>query len=245
MNMDTLAPEVLARGFAEQADACVCLLCGQRFEHGEIFPVDGRLFESRRAAELHMRSAHPNRLAGLFELGGSALSLTDNQRRLLELFASGMSDQEVAGTQGVSPSTVRHQRFTFRERARSARLFLAAWQIAEEGKNNRAALLPVHKGATMVDERYEITEDEYQKILGNVFESLDPLRLKVFSSKEKKKIATLRRISEVFEPNKEYSEKEINETLKAIYPDFATLRRYLVEYGYMARTPDCKRYWRK
>lgn len=97
----------------------------------------------------------------------------------------------------------------------------------------------------MVDERYEITEDEYQKILGNVFESLDPLRLKVFSSKEKKKIATLRRISEVFEPNKEYSEKEINETLKAIYPDFATLRRYLVEYGYMVRTPDCKRYWRK
>lgn len=97
----------------------------------------------------------------------------------------------------------------------------------------------------MVNERYVLTEDEYQKILGNVFESLDPLRLKVFSSKEKKKVATLRRISDEFISGWQYSEKEINAILKEIYPDFATLRRYLVEYGHLARTADCRVYWKK
>ena len=48
----------------------------------------------------------------------------------------------------------------------------------------------------MADERLNITDEEYRKILGNVFESLDPLRLKVISSKEKKKLAALHRIAD-------------------------------------------------
>ena len=47
----------------------------------------------------------------------------------------------------------------------------------------------------MLDERYEITEAE-EKNLSGVFSSLEPLKLKVFSAKEKKKVVILKRIAE-------------------------------------------------
>jgi len=97
----------------------------------------------------------------------------------------------------------------------------------------------------MVDDRYSITKSEEEKILASVFESLQPLKLKVFSSKEKKKIVTLRKIASQFEQGRKYTEKEVNFTLITIYEDFATIRRYLVEYGFMERTNDCKEYWLK
>jgi len=87
-----------------------------------------------------------------------------------------------------------------------------------------------------------ISPEEEKKILSNLFESDEPLRLKLFSPKEKKKIVILRRISKEFSAGRDYSEKEVNELLKAIYPDFATLRRALIDYGYLTRTPDGRVY---
>ena len=95
----------------------------------------------------------------------------------------------------------------------------------------------------MVDDRYNITEKENQQILESAFEYLSPLKLKLFSPKEKKKIVILRKIAEQFEKNRHYSEKEVNQILEAIYDDYVTIRRYLIEYGYMNRTKDCKEYW--
>ncbi|MFR2551837.1 MAG: DUF2087 domain-containing protein [Clostridioides difficile] len=40
---------------------------------------------------------------------------------------------------------------------------------------------------------------------------------------------------EQFERGKKYSEKEVNQILESIYDDFATIRRYLIEYGFMSR----------
>ena len=67
----------------------------------------------------------------------------------------------------------------------------------------------------------------------------------IFSSKEKKKIVTLQKIIEQFEPGKIYPEKEVNQILKDIYDDFPTIRRYLIEYGFMERSKDCRDYWVK
>lgn len=97
----------------------------------------------------------------------------------------------------------------------------------------------------MVDERYVITQEENEKILQDAFFSLEPLRLRSFPKKEKKKIAVLRKITEQFERGKQYTEHEINEILSNIHMDYATLRRYLIEYGYFERTRDCKLYWVK
>lgn len=79
--------------------------------------------------------------------------------------------------------------------------------------------------------------------MDGVFYSIEPLKLKVFSPKEKKKIVILRKIAEQFEKNKQYTEKEVNSILTDIYEDYATIRRYLIEYGYMDRTKDGKAYW--
>ncbi len=97
----------------------------------------------------------------------------------------------------------------------------------------------------MVDARYEITQQEEQKILSTVFASMQPLRLKTFPPKEKKKMVILRTIAKEFEEGIRYSEVQVNEILKDIYPDYVTLRRYLIEYGYLERTRDGSAYWKK
>ncbi|MCO4096645.1 DUF2087 domain-containing protein [Macrococcus canis] len=48
----------------------------------------------------------------------------------------------------------------------------------------------------------------------------------------------------LFNHNETYSEKEINEVIKAYYNDYAIIRRYMVDYGYLKRTDDGKRYER-
>ena len=97
----------------------------------------------------------------------------------------------------------------------------------------------------MVDARYEITQQEEQKILSTVFASMQPLRLKTFPPKEKKKVVILRTIAKEFEEGIRYSEVQVNEILKDIYPDYVTLRRYLIEYDYLERTRDGSAYWKK
>lgn len=241
--------EAVKQGFTELEDRFVCIYCGREFEKGEIFGADGRFFDARRMARIHAES-HDDRLERLFEMGGKNLSLTDNQKRLLTLFAEGRSDSDIARELNISASTVRHQRFMFRERAKSARLFLTLWSLAEEGKTkgkNRAedSLIVPHKGAKMVDERYIITEEEEKNILDNVFLSLEPLKLKVFSKKEKKKIVILRKVASQFEAGKQYTEPEVNDILQDIWHDYATMRRYLIEYGYLDRSKDCKVYWKR
>lgn len=68
-------------------------------------------------------------------------------------------------------------------------------------------------------------------------------RLTVIPKKEKNKLEVLNELIQLFEMNKQYNEKEINELLKSVYPDFAILRRYLVDYKYLNRTQDCMTYF--
>jgi hypothetical protein len=46
----------------------------------------------------------------------------------------------------------------------------------------------------------------------------------------------------LFEPGKEYPETEVNERLGAVHPDYAALRRYLVDEGFLSRRGGV--YWR-
>lgn len=95
----------------------------------------------------------------------------------------------------------------------------------------------------MVDERYATTEEEKQKVLLSYFKKGIEGELDTFPSKEKRKLIVLQNILKRFEPNRIYSEKEINEILKTIYNDFAIIRRSLIEYGFMGRSKDCAEYW--
>lgn len=103
--------------------------------------------------------------------------------------------------------------------------------------------MQIHDSAKMIDDRYVITEEEKQHILQTAFSSLEPLRLKALSPKEKKKVVILSKIAEQFEDGKQYSEKEVNQVLSGIHEDYVTLRRYLIEYGFLGRLKDGSKYW--
>jgi hypothetical protein len=238
-------------GYAYNADskAYTCLTCGKEFETGEMFPFDDRFYDAPKAIQLHVEGEHGNILDILTSFDKKYTGITENQKELLSMIHNGLSDKEMAKKNGVSPATIRHQRFIFREKAKQAKLYLAIFELAEtaasqrKGKGPEEELIHVHSGAKMVDDRYLITKSEEEKILASSFESLQPLKLKVFSPKEKKKIVILRRIALQFEKGRKYSEKDVNVILKEIFEDYATIRRYLIEYGFMARTNDCKEYW--
>ena len=53
--------------------------------------------------------------------------------------------------------------------------------------------------------------------------------------KKKNKQLIFDQIIEKFQYNNDYSEKEVNDILKEIYPDFAILRRYLVDWKLLER----------
>jgi hypothetical protein len=69
--------------------------------------------------------------------------------------------------------------------------------------------------------------------------------LNMIPSQTKKIKIILEYIVNSFEFDVYYSEKEVNEELKKFNPDTAILRRYLVDYGFLARERDGSRYWRR
>jgi hypothetical protein len=50
-------------------------------------------------------------------------------------------------------------------------------------------------------------------------------------------------VAQAFEPGRRYQETAVNEILKDTCDDHAAMRRYLVDYGLLSRTPDGT-YWR-
>jgi hypothetical protein len=231
-------------------DKYICNSCSREFENGEIFKVGDRYFDAEKMIKIHIQKEHAEVLGDLMSYDKKYTGVTENQKELLTMISSGMADSEIAKKMGVAPATIRHQRFTFREKAKQAKLYLAIYELAFQGMEKNKSLqtskediIDVHKGAKMVDDRYFTTKTEEEQVLSIMFSSLEPLKLTTFPAKEKKKIVVLRKITEQFEKDKKYSEKELNAILKGVYEDFATIRRYLIEYGFMERTNDCKYYW--
>lgn len=248
VEVDKLSIEELKKGYKFDivTNSYICNTCRKVFEVGEVFSFEGRFFEASRAIKIHLSMEHEDYFRQFLYTESKYNTLTDNQKELLFLMYSDTSDKEIAKILDISPSTVRHQRFMFREKAKQAKMYLAIYeQMMEKKSSMDEMIVPVHKNATMVDDRYVITEKEKEKILENVFESLTPLKLKIFSKKEKKKIIILTKIAEQLEQGRRYTEKELNQILKEIYDDFVVIRRYLVDYGFMERTNDCKEYWLK
>jgi len=86
-------------------------------------------------------------------------------------------------------------------------------------------------------------KSEEEQVLSTMFASLLPLRLKKIPAKQKKKLIVLRKIVEQLQAERVYTEKELNEVITVIYPDYAAIRRYLVDFGFMERRKDGGEYW--
>lgn len=243
--MNEFSPQDLQQGYRQDAQGFTCIHCGQTFYKGQVYPMDDRFFDAEGAARQHVTAAHGDPVDRLVMWDVRHNGLTAHQQQLMRLFYDGLSDREIAAAMGTSPATVRRQRFTFREKAKQARLYLAQYEsvFGRGPKKEEDDIMPIHDTARQVDDRYVITEAERARILKGAFVSDQPLRLKALSPKEKKKVVILSRIAQQFQRGRDYSEAEVNDILLDVHTDFATLRRYLVEYGFMARTNDCTRYW--
>lgn len=69
-------------------------------------------------------------------------------------------------------------------------------------------------------------------------------KLTQIPAKQKKQIVILRWLATLFEPDRLYSEPEINEILKSVHKeDHVTLRRDLVDFGYLRRERGGGKYW--
>lgn len=239
--------EDMQNGYVHKDDCFICLICGECFEDGVVYQNNGSFFEAEKYAKMHMVAEHQSVFEYLINLDKKYTGLSDIQKEYLVNAFRQCSDRDIANTMGCSESAVRNQRFKLREKAHQAKVFLAIAALidskAENNRNEKDKLVTVHKRATTVDLRYAVTQDESQKIIANYFD--DAGHLKKFPVKEKKKIVVLRKISGNFSHDKQYSEAEINRVLERIYDDYATIRRELIEYGFMDRTKDCSRYWIK
>ena len=67
-------------------------------------------------------------------------------------------------------------------------------------------------------------------------------RLHTIPSKHAKLLVVLDHLSQEFEPGKVYPEKDVNAILERFHPDYAALRRYLVENQFLTREDGF--YWR-
>ena len=48
----------IKQGFYEDSKGYICIVCGERFEKGEIYNFEGKLFEGSKAIHLHIKKAH-------------------------------------------------------------------------------------------------------------------------------------------------------------------------------------------
>lgn len=228
--------------YEKQSDTYICLICNEHFENGVIFKRQNALLEAKKAILYHINDNHNSMFDYLLSMDKKYTGLSPHQKDLLQLFKLGLTDKEIVNeTNSGSTSTIRNYRFKFKEKEKQAKIFLAIMNVLRlEKHDDKRELVSIHRGAKMVDERYAITIEEKEKVLQTYFENEV---LTTFPSKEKRKIIVLQEIIKRFKTNKVYSENEINVVLKSIYNDFATIRRYLIEYGFMERSKDCTRYW--
>jgi len=61
-------------------------------------------------------------------------------------------------------------------------------------------------------------------------------KLVAFPRKQEQIITILNEVARKFDPDKQYKEREVNVILEEVNEDYCTLRRHLVDYGYLSRS---------
>lgn len=241
--------EEVKKGFVENEKGYECIICEEAFEKGKIYNIDSELYDARKATEMHIEASHSSMLEYLLNMNSNFTGVSDVQRELIKLIANGLSDKEIAKELGVAQSTIRNHRYKLREKEKQAKLFLAMMDLLSKGTNkkinklDKETICDAHKTANQLDDRFNITDKEKKSVIENYMNENGSL--KSYPAKEKKKIIILSEIVKNFSKGKTYSEKELNRILERIYEDYATLRRALIEYGFIERTNDCSSYWIK
>ncbi|UOE94616.1 DUF2087 domain-containing protein [Alkalihalobacillus sp. LMS39] len=228
--------------FDTTSERYTCIACGEKYQQGVMYKEGEQYVDAKRAVMLHIRKEHQSPFDFLIHLNKKYTGVSDAQKEMMLAFYEGMDDKEISAKFGHSLSTIRNYRFKLREKEKQAKVFLAMMELLQDKGDE--PFMSIHKGATMIDERYATTETEEEKILSSYLDQEG--KVKQFPSKEKRKIVILKYVlAHHFEPNKQYTEKEVNAIIQSVYDDFATMRRYFIEYGFLDRSKDGSAYWVK
>ena len=149
--------------------------------------------------------------------------------------AGGQVDVEaVATAMGTDPGRVQHEM----GKLAAAGLLTADLRLDVEVIREVARALP---GETPVDADLldgPWTDDEVE-VLSRFFSGR---RLTSIPGSHAKRLVVLERLAQEFEPGLRYDEREVNFTLQLFFADYAALRRYLVDEGFLTRADGV--YWR-
>ncbi len=241
----------LKRGYGEDAAVYQCLLCGHRTEKGIVYPHEGMLYTAEKMMQTHIQKKHGSVFDYLLSLDKKITGLSEHQKTLLQLFFQGKSNAEIQNEMGIgSLSTIRNHRFALKEKARQAKLLLVIMELLQDREQRSSTDLTFSPNSdrpqAVAIGPYRLTREEIEKIINKCFPQGPTGPLKTFDLKQKNRLVVLREIAKRFSADQTYSEKEVNEVLKYVYAaDYATIRRQLIEYGFMDRTPDGREYWLK
>ena len=64
-----------------------------------------------------------------------------------------------------------------------------------------------------------------------------------YPSRHDDRMMVLEHVIKLFEPGRQYLEKEVNEKIKPVFPDFASMRRYLIDAGFFRREQKTAEGW--
>jgi hypothetical protein len=111
-------------------------------------------------------------------------------------------------------------------------------RLASETLRSVAMALPAGEPVDTAVLEGNWTSEEVD-VLSRFFEGS---RLKEIPASSSKRLVVLERLVQEFEPGVRYGERAVNRTLQVFHPDYAALRRYLVDYGLLTRAEGV--YWR-
>ena len=171
-----------------------------------------------------MESTRVEELSLLFK------ALADPARlRILGLLAErAHAGHELADRLALTPPTISHHM----RRLVAARLVDVVPDAQSRIYSLRTAAIREISGSVLSNQAPQPASEEEDAVLRAFF---DGPRLRQIPASRKKRVIVLRRLLERFAPGRSYPESEVNELLREAHEDVATLRRELVDYGFMVR----------
>lgn len=152
--------------------------------------------------------------------------------------------EQLAALLGVDSSTVSHhlKRLTLVGLVEArAKGYYSEYSLCTDVLQETAKNLLGREALPRLAESVEL--DAYdRKVLQTYLD--DRGRIHSFPAQQKKYLVLVRHVLQAFEPNRRYSEKQVNEVLRSYNKDTARLRRSLVDHGLMKREGGGGAYWR-
>lgn len=235
------------RGYCSLEGNYQCLLCDYKTEEGYVYPKGKAFVDAKKEMALHIDEVHGSVFEVLTDLDKKTTGLSEHQSKIIKMFYQGMSDHDIQKSLNIgSLSTVRNHRHALKEKEKQAKAMSTILTLLAKVTDDKKLVMKPHATATMVDDRYNTTQGEREKVIDKYFPNGPEGALSTFYVKEKHKIILLGEIIKRFESVRRYKEKEVDAILKDVYrEDYVLIRRYLIQYGFMDREKDGSVYWVK